>query len=407
MSDAPAAEVRLPDRTRLVHIGPHKTGTTALQAAFHAARPAAEAQGVHYAGRDRHSASAVYAVLDDSRRSRSILHWYLLRREIRSSRARCVVLSSELLSYAQPADARRVVRDLDPGRVHVAVTLRPLVRILPSQWQQNVQGGSRMAYDAFLEAVFHKPSGRVARTFWHRHRHDALVERWAEVVGPDRVTVVAVDEQDPGMLLRSFEALTGLAPATLRPVPDLRNRSLTFPEAEALRAMNRELRQAGVAPTLLVRVNESAMQSLKQRQPADGEGRVETPAWALEAAADAQRRVVDGLRATGVRVIGDLEALVAVPGAAGATTAAPALIPAEVAARLGSSIFDAAGLADRGEQGYGSWLRGSAVEPAAIAGTPSYRLVGVLVNRGIRSVLTPFRALRRRGGSPRGGAPAG
>jgi hypothetical protein len=398
MTDTTVADLRLPDGTRLVHIGPHKTGTTALQAAFHAQRDAAEAQGVHYAGRDRHSASAAYALLGDDRKSRSMVHWYLLRREIQGSDARCVVFSSELLSNAQPAVIRRVVRDLDPARVHIAVTLRPLARIVPSQWQQGVQAGSRIAYDAFLDAITNKPSGRVGTTFWHRHRHDALVERWADVVGRDRVTVIAVDERDRMMLLRSFEQLTALAPDTLHLVPDNLNRSLTFPEVEAVRGMNRQLRAAGVPLELLRRVNESSMQSLKRRRPPDGEQRVETPQWAVDAVTETEREIVANLRRWRIRVIGDLDALATLVASplAGDHSDAPPAIPVDVVAWLATSIFEAAGLAERGDQGYASWLRGQAVEPAGVAGTASYRLAGVLLNRATRFALAPVRAARRR-----------
>ena len=52
----------LPEGTRLVHIGPHKTGTTSLQAALYAARPALLEQGVRHVGKTRNPASAVRAV---------------------------------------------------------------------------------------------------------------------------------------------------------------------------------------------------------------------------------------------------------------------------------------------------------------------------------------------------------
>ena len=39
--------------TRLLHIGPHKTGTTAVQGALHLARERLAAEGVVYPGRGR------------------------------------------------------------------------------------------------------------------------------------------------------------------------------------------------------------------------------------------------------------------------------------------------------------------------------------------------------------------
>ena len=61
MTDADRG-LALPEGTRLPHIGPPKTGTSSLQAAFHQNRPATLDQGVRYAGSSRHSGSAVLAV---------------------------------------------------------------------------------------------------------------------------------------------------------------------------------------------------------------------------------------------------------------------------------------------------------------------------------------------------------
>ena len=41
----------LPERSRIVHIGPHKTGTTAIQGAFAGARDQLGAYGLHYPGK--------------------------------------------------------------------------------------------------------------------------------------------------------------------------------------------------------------------------------------------------------------------------------------------------------------------------------------------------------------------
>ncbi|HVX54627.1 MAG TPA: hypothetical protein VHA72_09020, partial [Nocardioides sp.] len=46
-------DLLLPPGSRLVHIGPHKTGTTAVQAAFDANRARIAAYGVRYAGSRR------------------------------------------------------------------------------------------------------------------------------------------------------------------------------------------------------------------------------------------------------------------------------------------------------------------------------------------------------------------
>src|SRR4029077_546574 len=131
-----------------------------------------------------------------------------------------VVMSSEFFADATPEAIRRIVRDLDPDRIHVAVPLRPLAAILTSQWAQYVADGLGAPFDSWLRATLTPGNLRFSPSFWVRHRHDALIARWAEVVGPERVSVVVVDAER-GAVLRAFERLLGLPDGTLVADPDL------------------------------------------------------------------------------------------------------------------------------------------------------------------------------------------
>ena len=51
-------DLLLPKGAGLLHIGPHKTGSTALQDGFDQARAELDAQGVAYLSRARHDANA-------------------------------------------------------------------------------------------------------------------------------------------------------------------------------------------------------------------------------------------------------------------------------------------------------------------------------------------------------------
>jgi len=102
----------LPAGTRLVHIGPSKTGTTSLQAALWAGREAMLAQGVRHAGRTRNPASAVRAVAGQPSPTSEVklpamIHWHDLVREVRHAREPRVVISSELFAWAKPEVIRR------------------------------------------------------------------------------------------------------------------------------------------------------------------------------------------------------------------------------------------------------------------------------------------------------------
>jgi hypothetical protein len=353
----PADPLLLPERTRLVHIGPFKTGTTSLQAAFDAGRDAVSSQGVHYTGPTTQPTLPVLAV---TRRTQtiygskppSIRMWRGLVREVDRAREPRVVVSSEFFSDASAEAAGQVVHDLGGTRVHVAVTLRPLARILASQWQQMTQSGGRSTYDDWLTSLF-DGTGQ-STTFWGRHRHDELVARWAAVVGPANLTVVAVDDRDHAMVLRIFERLTGLRPMTLSIPPDRTNRSLTHGETEAVRLFNQLAVDLGVSPPVTAKVMRyGAATYLKLRQPMPGEDRIETPSWALARAAEVAREMVDAIASSGVRVVGDLEALAkaspraerAGAGALEPVRAAPVTLPADAAARLVVGVVLASGMA--------------------------------------------------------------
>ena len=101
--------------------------------------------GVVYAGADRQPMRATLAVtgrpamLGESRPD--MAYWDKLVRDVREAGDQRVVISSEFFADGDDATARRVVADLGGPRVHVVVTLRPLARVMPSQWQQYLQNG--------------------------------------------------------------------------------------------------------------------------------------------------------------------------------------------------------------------------------------------------------------------------
>ncbi len=388
----------VPPGTRLLHIGPHKTGTTALQQALYLARDAMLEQQVGYPATSPNPASAVASVIGRRSRSRggvpSKERWDGLVRDVRRARAPRVVISSEVFADAGPEAIATIVRDLEPHRLHIAVTLRPLARILPSQWQQYVQHGVRASYDDWLDAMLNRPSGRLTPTFWQRHRHDRLVERWAAALGPERVTVIALDDRDRRMVLHTFEGLLGLRAGTLEPPPTLVNRSMSLPEIEAVRAFNRAYRAEGLGNDLHARVMTFVAAPYLKQRPADpAEPRIETPRWALERVADITREMVDRIAASGVAVVGDLEAMRAVAWDDARLEPAQVSIPPEVAGRMAMGIALASGLGRRrgarrdGSVGPAREPDRAGREPADLALIPTYVLAAVVAMRARASIV--------------------
>jgi hypothetical protein len=385
----------LPEGTRLLHIGPHKTGTTALQGALWTARDAMQQQGVRQVGESRNPANAVRAVTGQpspfsETEPPPISHWQALVREIRAAREPRLVVSSEFFAWADEAAIRRIVDDVGGDAVRVAVTLRPLARILPSMWQQNVQAGQVNAFETWLEAVFRRPR----HPFWTLHQHDRLIARWAGVVGVERVTAIVVDDRDHEALPRSFERLLGLRAGTLAMVDDFANRSLTMPEVEAVRAFNAAFRAEGLTRAVHARMMRfGAAQEMKRRQPGTDEPRVELPAWADDRVTAMAGEVIEGIASSGVRVVGDLDALRWVPQRASEPAPAVTAIPPEVAASMAMGILVVSGRAREDAVGWAG-LRVS--EPRELARIRSRHLVGYVVLRAWRSLANRLGRLQAR-----------
>ena len=330
----------LPPGSVLLHIGPHKTGTTTLQGAFHVNRQALDDLGVHYAGRDRQPMLAALAMSGRPGRRGDAQptqeHWAALVDDVQGAVSPRVVVSSEFFADASEETAADIVRDLGGDRVHVVVTLRSLARIMPSQWQQYVQNGVRRPYGEWLERILADPPLDPRPRFWFRHAHGELVERWARIVGPEHVTVIVLDESDRGMLLRAFEALLDLPTGTLVPEADMVNRSLTAGEIEVVRLLNEEFRHREWDDDLYGRFVRDgvAKRLLAEHVPGDDEAPITTPRWALERAGVLGGLAADQIRRAGVRVVGDLATLSAVPPVKDdeAPATADPLVPASAAA---------------------------------------------------------------------------
>jgi hypothetical protein len=308
--------LRLPDGAVLLHIGVFKTGTSSLQGALFQTRSELAQHGVLHAGQGRNPMEAVLA-LQGARPlvgypAPRIELWEDLVGQVSSAPEMRVVVSSEFFSDSDLETARRAVRELGGPRVHVVVTLRPLAKIMPSQWQQYVRNQARFTYDDWLDGMLRKaPYHKPTPTFWQRHQHDVQVERWASIVGPENVTAIVLDEADRNAMLRTFEELVGLPSGLLVAAHDSDNRSLTLGEIELVRQINVEFRRRGWSDELYKKLVRKGLglQMQTNRRPGADEPRITTPQWALDRAAEIGAAAAGKLSALGVRIVGDVSTL--------------------------------------------------------------------------------------------------
>jgi hypothetical protein len=348
----------LPVGSRLLHIGPHKTGTTALQNTLFLGREELSAQGLEYlVSADRRTANfAARAVRQrpteklKSPDSVPMHLWTELVQAAKNTTADRVLISGEGFSDCNAEESARIAQDLEPDKLHIAVTLRPLAKILVSQWQQYIQNNmKRASLEQFLHEALDPEQQSIASGFWRRHRHDQLIKRWADPVGAQNLTVIVVDDREPELMMRAFERLTSLREGTLAPNGNpakrsLINRSLTLPETEIVRAYYALMEEKGYNPRVY-RDGVSIMPARffkEQRRPGPEEEKIQLPEWAAERAREISRTIVDGIKSSGVRVIGDLEGLTRASASNGVQQVN---IPAELAAHLAVGMLVKSGLA--------------------------------------------------------------
>jgi hypothetical protein len=316
---APSSAALLPADAVVLHIGPQKTGTTAIQGAMHAGRDRLAEHNIRYAGDGPHPREAVAAGVGKRERSGlrpSPKEWKALVAEVAAASSQRVIVSSETFADADDEAIASSVAALGGDRAHVVITVRPVVSMLPSAWQQYVRNGLVEAYDDWLHGVLDDPeNARSTPSFWRRHRTYDLVEHWASVVGIERITVVAPDPADPLALLHGFESLLDLPTGTLELQSDRSNRSLTYGEIELVRALNQEFHDRGWYDAHYNRlIRRGAVDRMRlSHTPSATEAPITTPQWAVTAAAAIGGSVGERLRQTGVRVIGSLDNLAAPP----------------------------------------------------------------------------------------------
>jgi hypothetical protein len=307
----------IPEGARLVHIGPHKTGSTAIQVALQAAGDRLSEHGVAYvtAGGYR-PRKAGWALGLRGRPSGTepppIRLWERFVAKVAAADAPRVCVSNEDFGRATKPQAARVVEDLGRDRVHDVSVVRRLDRYLPSQWQERVKAGEERSYDEWLRVVLDDDAAEPdwdRRNVWFSHDVRALVERWLSAVDPERYTVIVSDEADHSVVPRAFETLLGLPQGFVVPDPSRSNRGLSWAETELIRTANELLEQRGVErPQRRRLLTVGVLRDMQARPTPSGPKSPPLPDWAADRIRElSDRRVADlaALAERGVRLIGD------------------------------------------------------------------------------------------------------
>ena len=391
----------------LLHIGPHKTGTTGLQQAALRAQTALEQQGriyLHDEGREQLNTSAIKFLRTSGDRhflgSENSLAHTSLYRILKSAKRGKLILSSEHFCRYQDVqihDLRMLLEEIYPGvNIKVLITLRPLAKIIPGEWQQFVRAQIMPSLDEWVQLVLREqPTEAHGRTFRQRHSHDQLVLRWAAEFGKENLSVIIADDKNPEFLFRAFEQLIGVWEGTLV-MRRLANESLTLQEAEAVRAAHDAMHRVGMfgnretpefnsstlEPTKLLhhddraqvgwsydRIVQSLVSSRAYREGEKvvlrGEAQRKVAAWS--------HAIVEGIKASGVHVIGNIEDLISKPQADEPDAPRPEaiMITPRLAGELVTSALQAVGVG------------GAQVDARVLRKISTSKLVRLLVKRAL------------------------
>ena len=211
-----------------LHIGIHRTGTTALQRALSAARPALAAQDVHYAfDTINHNFLAEGIQQGEAHKKRMVQQ--LIEEGLDSGKGHVVVSAENLAGLRDPWPLWDLQKHFD---VQVLAYLRRQDRWLESWYNQAIRWPWNADIAGLDPEAFY---GRVRRFHWLDYR--ALHRRWSEVFGANSIQFRNF-EHARGDLLADFCAATGLPEGILGEPPTGVNASASPLMTEALRHLN-------------------------------------------------------------------------------------------------------------------------------------------------------------------------
>jgi hypothetical protein len=237
--------------------------------------------------------------------------WTRMLWRIKFSKANKVVLSSEFLSELPLEKIQLLKKQVQGRQVKVLFTLRPLVKLLGSSYQQYLKYGLKEDYVTWLHSVLDVPGqSKLNPSFWKRNMHGDVVARWAEVFGAENISVIIVDEQKPELLFDSVNSYLELPPGFVKPQPTGSNRSLSLEEMTLLLEINKRFPKERSWPEYLTFIRNGYVRELTDKIPVKaGKEKLPTPSWAIEAGNKIATQSKLKLQELNAKVYGDLESL--------------------------------------------------------------------------------------------------
>ena len=301
----------------IVHAGFHKTGTTALQSALFANIKALTKFGISYpevGGKAQHK--AIYSLMgktwgweDRGGVTATDKKWRDLLKQVRRAK-RTTLISSEFLCELNEEQIAKFKKDLNVSDAHIYFTIRPLLKIIPSAYQQHLKIGIKSDYEKWLHSILDQPGvSTITPSFWVRHTHAHVLSKWIAEFGVDRVTLIVVDESQPELMYDTFSELLELPNKFLKKQEKQdSNRSLSLQEITLLNRINRKFPKRRSWHDYETFIRNGAVKYLTNKvTPAPDDLRLLTPQWAVDKAKEISANSVADIKKLGIRIIGDLD----------------------------------------------------------------------------------------------------
>jgi hypothetical protein len=301
----------------ILHVGFHKTGTTAIQTSLHHSRAELSEQGITYLfarALAQHQAAwslsqRLWGWKGRGGATTPASYWLKFAKQVDATPG-TVVASSEFFSEINVEQIQKIRNDIKTKDVQIVFTIRPLVKLLSSSYQQYLKYGIKVTYEQWLHAQLDQPgTTKMTPSFWQRNFHGTSIANWAKVFGAKNVTVMVVDETQPQELYDQFNNFLGLPKDFLKEQKTGGNRSLSVEEIEFLRELNGQFPKERSWSEYTIFIRENAIKAMTDGKFPEGGKKLLTPQWAQDVSAELTAQSVEQIKASGVRVIGSLESL--------------------------------------------------------------------------------------------------
>ena len=219
-------------KTVYLHIGMHKTGTTAIQEFLFANKQNLRKKGIHYPGTQKnHHLLGNFLKQKNFTQANQLLATYLREPHIEND----IILSSETLSSLANNQIKRFVQILRTKSaietVKIVIFIRPEIEYYESAYRQiikEIKNNCAVKYDEFLKNINYGSSGEIL----------TKINNWSAFFGRDNMKVIRYEKPNHTTnSISTFCNMFGIVDLAnwVYPFESIVNKSLSTHQTELLR----------------------------------------------------------------------------------------------------------------------------------------------------------------------------